>query len=809
MILTERTINIIDHESIMDSPVVLYRGDKNVELKLNIKSSRFKFRDDDSSNFIESAQASYGQLIIQTPNQNEPIFSDITATKKGYIIFVITAEMIDEIDEVGAYTFQVRLLDSNKRSRATIPPVVNGIEIREPITSEDSNVLNSAVVGLASAANEEVLDTFDADGDYAKTNWKFGDKITAAKLNKAENGIYQSYALGLNNSSQLRDKASKQEVFLVKDGININDFDETTRATFLNAQGIDVNYVLGERNVKPVNTSFMDKLNLYDNKSTNDLGVNTSGTNYPLSGAYASDYIEIIKGTIYAQGINRICYYDNERKLVGQNVAEGSFFYKLTPPTNATKFRYCVASNSINVAFITMSNETIDQAEYGYKLPIEYIRDYELQKKIISMSDSIPITVDNCNFFTKYYNIYNNKSVNDLGISNSGTYYPLSGAYASDYIELKKYVYADKIGNVCWYDENKSFVSVDMSGKDAKKLDIPKNAKYFRYMVSSGNINIASIYNVDEEVPEFPPKTKLDNNYLDMNFINNAITEKNKYTTTIACYGDSLTEGAGSTNAGVYSYPTRLQGIINTNAESYQVRVLNRGIGGNTSKPIVAKSGCYADMVEPFTIPVNTTPVAITKNGILANNVGGTISIRNGVNPVTIGGIEGNLSYADGTYKFARLEAGEEVQITRPTQILPSASKTDKNAILVICVGTNDADKTEADYPPKLIQRIRRMIEYLDCKEFIVLGLTVGGKENVNPALEEEFGANFLDIHKYLINYGLSDNGLTATSEDLEDINNGLIPRQIRSDSVHYNNKGYYSKAMGVYLKGKDLGYWK
>ena len=205
MILTERTITIIDHNSTIDSPIVLYRGDKNVELKLNIKESRFQFRDDDSTNLIETAQASYGQLIIQTPNQNEPIFSEITATKKGYIIFVITAEMIDEIDEVGNYTFQVRLLDSNKRSRATIPPVVNGIEIREPITSEDNNVLNSAVVGLASAANEEVLDTFDEHGDYAKTNWKFGDKITAAKLNKAEDGIYQAYALGLNNSSQIKD----------------------------------------------------------------------------------------------------------------------------------------------------------------------------------------------------------------------------------------------------------------------------------------------------------------------------------------------------------------------------------------------------------------------------------------------------------------------------------------------------------------------------------------------------------------------------------------------------------------------------
>lgn len=254
MILTERTINIIDHESIMDSPVVLYRGDKNVELKLNIKSSRFKFRDDDSSNFIESAQASYGQLIIQTPNQNEPIFSEITATKKGYIIFVITAEMIDEIDEVGKYTFQVRLLDSNKRSRATIPPVVNGIEIREPITSEDSNVLNSAVVGLASAANEEVLDTFDEHGDYAKTNWKFGDKITAAKLNKSEDGIYQAYALGLNNSSKIREKADKGEVFTMANmGQDIKE--AMTGGSVA---------VVGENSVSMDNLAYDVKNNIYD-----------------------------------------------------------------------------------------------------------------------------------------------------------------------------------------------------------------------------------------------------------------------------------------------------------------------------------------------------------------------------------------------------------------------------------------------------------------------------------------------------------------------------------------------------------------
>ena len=53
--------------------------------------------------------------------------------------------------------------------------------------------------------------------------------------------------------SQLAQKADENDVFLKRYGININDFDEETRRTFLEAQGIDVNYVLGRGNVKNEN----------------------------------------------------------------------------------------------------------------------------------------------------------------------------------------------------------------------------------------------------------------------------------------------------------------------------------------------------------------------------------------------------------------------------------------------------------------------------------------------------------------------------------------------------------------------------
>lgn len=194
MIFTESTIKISNNVSKMDSTIVLYRGDKNVEIRFTILQSPFKYSNTVATNVIESTNASYGQLVIKTPNDKPPIFSDVSATKEGTVLFTITKEMIDEIEEVGVYTFQIRLMDENKQSRVTIPPVENGIEIKEPIAIEDDNSTN--VVGLAKAnyavatLSDVDTPTFDNNGKYNKTNWNDGDIITNASLNKIEDGIY-------------------------------------------------------------------------------------------------------------------------------------------------------------------------------------------------------------------------------------------------------------------------------------------------------------------------------------------------------------------------------------------------------------------------------------------------------------------------------------------------------------------------------------------------------------------------------------------------------------------------------------------
>ena len=191
MIFTDRTVIVQKGTSSINDTIVLYRGDKNVEIRFTLnEGSPFRFGSGASPNIIEKTEAAYGQLVIKTPNNLPTIFSEIVPTNKGKIIFTITGEMINEITEVGNYTFQIRLLDENKGSRATLPEVVNGIEIREPIASEDTiNEVGVATVGYALTTAGTTEDAFDSEGNYNKTTWRTGDKITDAKLNKIEDGI--------------------------------------------------------------------------------------------------------------------------------------------------------------------------------------------------------------------------------------------------------------------------------------------------------------------------------------------------------------------------------------------------------------------------------------------------------------------------------------------------------------------------------------------------------------------------------------------------------------------------------------------
>ena len=120
MIYTDRTVTVSNNECKIDSPVVLYRGDKNITIRLQLINCSY-------------SEATKGQLIIKAPNKI--ITMNQSVLKNNVLAVQITADMIDEVIEVGTYDFHIRLLDDN--SAVTLPPVMEGIEVREPIAIEN------------------------------------------------------------------------------------------------------------------------------------------------------------------------------------------------------------------------------------------------------------------------------------------------------------------------------------------------------------------------------------------------------------------------------------------------------------------------------------------------------------------------------------------------------------------------------------------------------------------------------------------------------------------------------------------------
>ena len=295
MIFTDRTITVKKGASSIDDTIVLYRGDKEVEIRFTLnESSPFRFGIGAEPNIIEKTEAAYGQLIIKTPNDLPSIFSEIAPTNEGKIIFTITAEMIDEITEVGNYTFQIRLLDESMNSRATLPEVNNGIEIREPIATEDittTNEVGVATVGYAMTTAGTTEDVFDSQGNYNKTTWGTGDRITAAKLNKMEAGID-----GVNKKVANAGGSGSVDLsnYVTKETGNANQITFADGQTF--QAKLDAGTLKGDKG---------------------DAGVNNiDDTTASASSTYSSNKIENIKGNLSLQ-INDIASEVNNLKENG------------------------------------------------------------------------------------------------------------------------------------------------------------------------------------------------------------------------------------------------------------------------------------------------------------------------------------------------------------------------------------------------------------------------------------------------------------------------------------------------------------
>lgn len=287
------------------------------------------------------------------------------------------------------------------------------------------------------------------------------------------------------------------------------------------------------------------------------------------------------------------------------------------------------------------------------------------------------------------------------------------------------------------------------------------------------------------------------------------IEEKEK--TVVNCWGDSLTMGAGAT-IGSTDYPAILKTLL-----SSDWKVNNYGVGGQSAEQIALRMSAIPAYVKPFTVPVITKatdiPIELFSTGGYETNFGNsTFAVGTGTNNLTLGDFKGPLIVnSNGELCFRVFWNSNSKTYDRPLRIYPD-SYNKRDEIAIIWVGTNNIANT-AEH---IINVQKLMVNSLTTDKYIVVGLTAKNYfsdiANYNKLMYREFGEHFIDIRSYILNYGLSDVGITPTESDTTAIANGEMPPSLiyQDDGygVHFLPVGYQIIASQIYKKGKELGYW-
>jgi hypothetical protein len=103
--------------------------------------------------------------------------------------------------------------------------------------------------------------------------------------------------------------------------------------------------------------------------------------------------------------------------------------------------------------------------------------------------------------------------------------------------------------------------------------------------------------------------------------------------------------------------------------------------------------------------------------------------------------------------------------------------------------------------PATVLADIAAMVAAIPHQRYLVLSIANSTSElsgsaghtdilALNASLASTYGAHYFDIRGWLISNGLSDAGITPTSQDNTDIGNDVPPSSLRSDSLHLNTSG-------------------
>lgn len=276
----------------------------------------------------------------------------------------------------------------------------------------------------------------------------------------------------------------------------------------------------------------------------------------------------------------------------------------------------------------------------------------------------------------------------------------------------------------------------------------------------------------------------------------------------VVCWGDSLTEGSGSTSS-TYRYPQNLAAISGRD-------VVNLGIGGQTSTQIAARmtgAGITASVTGDSIPATATVTVTAISPAILS---GGTSTSTRTITG-RLNGVHGTLTKTGypATYTFLRtVQSVSATSCPAGSAFIPDDAFLYPDRIQMLWAGRNNFSSLAT-----VLTDLLAMVGHIDhlIKRFVFMTILphtddANGTSNranldaINAQILRLFPGNVLDIATYLRDsVALLADGYTCTADDLTDISNGLTPRGLRADSLHLNDTGYplVSKQVDRFLKAK------
>ena len=351
----------------------------------------------------------------------------------------------------------------------------------------------------------------------------------------------------------------------------------------------------------------------------------------------------------------------------------------------------------------------------------------------------------------------------------------------------------------CTFNNESKIVTLDITSMRAKYPNIKEiYIAIYEYATWTIQANAFIIYyypiqNIHWlDLSYLASKTYVDEKINNINNTNyDSLNKSNLY--EICAYGDSMiANGKGSTSITDY-----LNKLIDNN----KVSILNFGNGGQSSGTIAwRQGGLKIKTTKSFNMPEDNqtqinVPITISSGNIL-NFTGVNTNLD-----CVISGIECIMSVnvSDSSVNINRKNNGNSVNIPANTLIESKQNKYN-NDLQIIWAGKNDIPNAGDYQISGVIENIESMINYLSpsIKRFVVLSIITSTTQikgttqyntiiEINKKLKELYPNNYIDIQNYLVNNCIYDMQLTPTASDLQDIQNGTIPRQLLSDGVHPN----------------------